>query len=50
MTNEEEMPEEFTKRVQIQMAKALSIKVTPHTSSDKVEYAKKKLFTEAQGE
>ncbi|KAK2154213.1 hypothetical protein LSH36_274g01040 [Paralvinella palmiformis] len=48
MTNEEEMPEEFTKRVQIQMAKALSIKVTPHTSSDKVEYAKKKLFTEAQ--
>ena len=49
MINTEETPEEFTKRVQIKMSQALGIKVTSHTSADKVEYAKRKLFTQTQG-
>lgn len=40
-----ETVEEFTSRVQGLMAKALEIQPTLHTSADKVEYAKRKLFS-----
>ncbi len=45
---EEESVEDFTSRVQRVMASSLQISVTPHTSADKVEYAKRKLLESAQ--
>ena len=44
-----ETVEEYTFRVQGIMANAMSVQPTPHTSADKVEYAKRKLFTPPTG-
>ncbi len=35
---------DFTRRVHLQLAEHMNVQATPHTSADKVEYAKRKLF------
>ena len=48
--NSGETLSDFTLRVQEHMARELGVAATHHTSADKVEYAKRKLFVQVDGE
>ena len=43
---EDESVKDFARRVQTVMASSLGVEPTSHTSTDKVEYAKRKLFVQ----
>ena len=42
----EEEVSDFTRRVHTQLAQHMNVQATSHTSADKVEYAKRKLFVQ----